>query len=72
VFTPSRALTAFYADSMNLTTHAIGSFTRPLTLPRERGGAALFVNPEVGKGVSFLLEIARRCLSELPALRFSW
>jgi glycosyltransferase involved in cell wall biosynthesis len=70
VFTPSRALAEFYGESLGLTAEAIGSFTRPLTLPPERGEAVLFVNPEPGKGASFFVEIARRCLTELPEVRF--
>lgn len=70
IFTPSRALADFYRDSLNLTAQPIGSFTRPLVLPPERRQAVLFVNPEPGKGASFLIEIARRCLTELPDVRF--
>jgi glycosyltransferase involved in cell wall biosynthesis len=85
IFTPSQTLARFYGDSLKLTANSIGSFTRPLAVPPEStkdpdapvlreflpgGQAVLFVNPEPGKGASFLIEIARRCLTELPEARF--
>ncbi len=72
IFTPSQALARFYADTLNLTANAIGSFTRPLAIPPAsvKAEAILFVNPEPAKGASFLIEIARRCRTELPEARF--
>lgn len=70
IFTPSHALAQFYANLLNLKTQTIGSFTRPLPQPSKPGEAILFVNPEPGKGMCFLIEIARTCLTELPEAHF--
>jgi len=70
VFTPSKALARFYRERLGLAAESIGSFTHPLVRSSEPGESIVFVNPERGKGVSFLFQIARQCLVELPEARF--
>lgn len=70
VFTPSNALAHFYRERLDLAAENIGSFTRAPIRSSRRGESILFVNPELGKGVSFLFQIAKRCLVELPEARF--